>query len=233
MTKGAKIGVAVAVVGGAAAVTGIVLAVLARKKSGLSGVPVKSRTSGGGRTLTHHRTRNLTIEKRVGLVQDMVWKSIQDPAMRTLALKITQGCKARDGECEARAIDTWMRHNIRYTGDIAPVKMGRHGPVEAIDLFPSASYIVEAGGDDCDGHSILAATLLSLNGITARLRVTSPVTAKNDWRHIYTVAGLPKERPTRWVALDSTLPNANMGDEAQFAKFRDFLATGKYKEFAA
>lgn len=230
MTRGAKIGVAVAVVGGAAAVTGIVLAVMNRKNGGLlgrAGVTVKGRTSSGGRTLTHHRARNLSIDKRVGLVQDTIWKSVQDPQMRKLALQITAGCAARDGQCEARAIDAWMRKNIRYTGDIAPVKMGKHGPVEAIDLFQTASFTAEAGGGDCDDHAVFGATMLTLNGITARLRVTSPNMVANDWRHIYVVAGLPKERPSQWIALDSTLPNAKFGDVAGHAKAVDFPVPGR------
>lgn len=224
--------VAVGLVVGAAAVTGIVIALRRRGGApslfGGRGVPVVGKTTNGGRTTTHYRTKNLSIEKRVGLVQDTIWKSVQDPQMRKLALRITANCPARDGECEARAIDTWMRKNIRYTGDIAPVKMGRNGPVEAIDLFPTASFIAETGGEDCDGHSIMSATLLSLNGITARLRVTSPNNVKNDWRHIYVVAGLPKENPTKWVALDSTLPNAKFGDVAGHAKARDFVVLSEH-----
>jgi len=236
MTTGAKIGVAVAVAGGAAAVTGIVLAILARKKSGglgRSGVPVVGRTSAGGRTLTHHRARNLPIEKRLGLVQEQIWKSVQNPENRKQALALTNHCPARDGRCEARAIDAWMRANIRYTGDVAPVKMGKNGPVEAIDLFQTADFTAEVRGGDCDDHAIFGATMLSLNGITARLRVTSPNKNKKDWRHIYVVAGLPKEHPTQWVALDSTLPNAFFGDEAMFAKFQDFQPSTSDKMVAA
>lgn len=226
--------VAVGLVVGAAAVTGIVIA-LRRRKSGTpslfggKGVPIVGTMTNGGRTTTHYRTKNLSIEKRVGLVQDTIWKSVQDPQMRKLALQITRNCPARDGECEARAIDTWMRKNIRYTGDIAPVRIGKNGPVEAIDLFQTASFTAEAGGGDCDDHSVIAATLLSLNGITARLRVTSPNLVKNDWRHIYVVAGLgTKENPTRWVALDSTLPNARFGDVAGHAKARDFKVLSEH-----
>ncbi|KKL68974.1 hypothetical protein LCGC14_2119580, partial [marine sediment metagenome] len=32
---------------------------------------------------------------------------------------------------------------------------------------------------------------------------------QNDYSHIYPIIGLPKERPTKWVAIDATLPGGN------------------------
>jgi transglutaminase-like putative cysteine protease len=181
------------------------------------------RTKKNGMVLTHYRDSKMPIEMRVGLIQDRVWESVRDPEMRKLALAITQKCPARDGECEARAIFDYVRRNVRYTGDVAPVKMGRNGPVEAIDYFQSAKRTLEFKGGDCDDHDTVSATLLALNGITPRLRVTAP--RKHDiWRHIYTVAGLPKENPTKWIALDTTLDPAKFGKEAPYAKHKDFAA---------
>jgi transglutaminase-like putative cysteine protease len=79
------------------------------------------------------------------------------------------------------------------------------------------------GAGDCDDQSILLATLLSLNGIEPRLRVTA-TSKRGDWSHIYVMAGLPKYAPTKWVALDSTLPGRRFGLEAPYAKHADFDA---------
>lgn len=126
-------------------------------------------TRSGNMTTRHYRDPNMPIQQRVAILQDLVWKGAKNPEMRALALAITgygkrtvkigrhvvvvQGanCEARDGECEARAIYNWVRdpRNARYTGDIAPLKMGRKGPVEGIDLFQSANRTVEIGGGDC------------------------------------------------------------------------------------
>lgn len=218
-----RLGLAIAAVGGAAAVVGLVLYYHRRKSGTLGRARVMGRTKKAGMTLTHYRDPSMPIDMRVGLIQDKVWESVQDPTMRKLALSITQKCKARDGECEARAVYEWARKNIRYTGDIAPVKMGRKGPVEAIDYFQSAKRTVEFKGGDCDDSSVLISTLLALNGITPMLRVTAP--RKNAiWKHIYPIAGLPKETPSRWVALDITLPHGHFGKEAPYARLRDFHA---------
>lgn len=175
-------------------------------------------------TLKHYRG-NLSINKRAGILQDLVWQSVQDPAMRKLALSITHNCPARDGECEARAIYNWTRKNIRYTGDVAPVKQGRHGSVEGIDLFQAAKRTVEFRGGDCDDHAVLNATLLALNGITPKFRITAPKGAgSSDWSHIYTTAGLSKNNPSKWLALDTTLPGNYFGVEAPYGNHIDFPA---------
>jgi hypothetical protein len=195
----------------------------------------------GDMTLTVYKDKKMPIEKRVGILQDLVWDGVRNPQMRELALAITgngtrqvtvgkytftvegANCPARDGECEAAACGRWVKNNIRYTGDIAPVKMGRNGPVEGIDLFQAAHRTVEFGGEDCDGHSALNCVLTSLNGVTCRLKVTAP-TNDNDWSHIYAQVGLPKNHPEQWKTIDTTLPNYDFGVEARSAKSVTFPA---------
>lgn len=185
--------------------------------------PVISETKDRGMTMEHRRSANMSIEQRVRTIQDLVWKSVHLPSMRKLALDITgSACKERDEMCEARAIYDAVRSRVRYTGDIAPIKMGKNGPVEPIDLYQRADRTWEFRGGDCDDQAILNATLLSMVGIPARLRVTAE-TKGGDWSHIYAAAGLPKMAPTKWVALDTTLPGKNnFGREVNPAKILDF-----------
>lgn len=180
-------------------------------------------------TTKHYRSRKMSIDQRLALLQNLVYEGVHDPSLRKLALQLTSGCQARDGDCEARAIDTWMRDNIRYSGDIAPIKIGAKGPVEGIDLFQHPKRTVEFGAGDCDDHSTLAATLLALNGISSKFRVTASKYG-GGWSHIYVVAGLPKENPTKWVAVDTTLPGRFYGTEASYAMKKDFNALAFVKE---
>jgi len=161
----------------------------------------------------------MPIEMRLATIQDLIHKSVQDPEMRKLALQITARCEERDKMCEGHAIYDYIKRNIRYTGDVGPI---RHpdGQVEGIDLYQSARRTVEFRGGDCDDHNILAGTLLALNGLTPRLRV---VKAKKDpdWSHIF--AGFTDTG--KFVALDTTLPgNSNFGVEAPYHKAIDFDA---------
>ena len=169
--------------------------------------------------------RDMPIEQRLASIQDLVHKSVQDPKMRKLALRITSKCPERDGLCEAKAIYQAVKARVRYTGDIAPIKQGSKGPVEGIDLYQTAWRTWEFSAGDCDEQSILTATLLALNGIEPRLRVTAETKA-GDWGHIYSGALLPKGSSNgKFTALDSTLPGNNrFSVEVPFAKSLDFPA---------
>ncbi len=185
--------------------------------------PAVDGYSDGNMRTTLRASNDMPIEERLASIQKLVHRSVQDPEMRKLALRITSKCPERDGTCEARAIYDYVKANVRYTGDIAPIKFP-NGDVEGIDLYQSARRTLEMNGGDCDDQAIVLATLLSLNGITARLRVMKEDKA-GDYSHIFTVAGLPKTAPTRWTALDTTLPSPNsFGIEAPFAEALDFPA---------
>lgn len=182
--------------------------------------PVVAITQAGGMTVEHRRSRNMPIEERVRNIQELIWKSVQDPEMIKLARLMTYAAPERDGEAEARLIYNAVKDRIRYTGDIAPVMMP-DGKVEAVDLYQSAARTWEFMGGDCDDHSILNATLLSINGITCKLRVTA-ATADGEWGHIYVVAELPKFAPKKKVPIDTTLPGRRFGYEVPFARNLDF-----------
>lgn len=219
---GKRLGIATLVAGSALVLAGGVIIWRSRKAS-LLGL-LHDQNTQSGMTLKHYRSNTMPIQERVGIIQDMVWKSVKDPRMRKIALGITSGCPARDGECEARKIHEFVKANVRYTGDVAPIKLGRHGPVEGVDLFQSAFRTLEFKGGDCDDHSILNSTLLALNGISPKLRVTAPRNAGSAWQHIYAMAGLPKTNPHKWKALDTTLPDGHFGTELHFGKGKDFIA---------
>lgn len=205
-----------------------------RRKSGALGrtrfvpqrfaeAPAIDGYSDGNMKTTLRASETMPIEERLASIQTLVHKSVQDPEMRKLALQITAGCPERDGECEAKAVYAYVKNNVRYTGDIAPIKFPS-GEVEGIDLYQSARRTLEFGGGDCDDQSVLIATLLALNGITPRLRVMKESKA-DDWSHIFPLAGLPKMAPSRWVALDTTLPGRNKyGTEVPYAEALDFPA---------
>lgn len=179
--------------------------------------------SDGNMKTTLRASNDMPIEERLASIQNLVHKSVQDPEMRKLALGITKNCPERDGTCEARAVYDYVKANVRYTGDIAPIKFPS-GEVEGIDLYQSARRTLEMQGGDCDDQSILVATLLALNGITPRLRVMKERKA-DDWSHIFPIAGLPKTAPAEWIALDTTLPGSNeFGTEVPYADALDFPA---------
>ena len=164
-----------------------------------------------------------TLNQRLAVIQKGVFDGVNDPRMRKLALDITRHCPERDGMCEARAVFDAVKSRIRYTGDIAPIKHP-DGSVEGIDYYQTADATWNyTGGGDCDDHNILTGTLLALNGITPRMRVTAQK-YEAEGSHIYPIAGLPKTAPTKWIALDTTLPGRRFNVEAPYAKLWDYDA---------
>ena len=240
-TLGEKVALGAMIAGGVAAIVGTIFYVRAVRKrtstlrSALG--EVKSRTHAGGMTLTHHYDPDMPIQQRVGILQDLVWKGVQHPQMRELALAITgngersvtvgkrtfkvkgAGCPARDKLCEAEAIYSWVKREIRYGGDVAPVRLP-DGKIEGVDLFQSGLRSAEMGAGDCDDHAVLGATLLALNGISTRFRITAP-TKSSDWAHIYLIFS-PSSGAEKWIPMDTTLPGNMFGREAGAAKKIEF-----------
>jgi len=223
-----KTGLALFIGGGAVAVIGAVLWAASRSSQKRLGDNALTKTSkkADGMKLTHYSHPTMPIKKRIALLQDLTWKSVQDPRMRKIALQVTSNCPGRDTNCETRAIYDAIKRRVRYTGDVAPIKMGANGPTEGIDLFQSAYRTWDFAGGDCDDHSVLAATLLTLNGIQARFRVTAknPDPRSSDWSHIYAIAGTPKNNPAKWVPIDTTVVGEAYNYDPPHGKRIDFTA---------
>jgi len=117
-------------------------------RHGYRQAPVVGSYSDGEMRTTLRQSRDMPIEERIATIQELIEKSIQDPQMRKLALQITARCPERDGECEARAIYDYVKRNVRYTGDVAPIKW-RSGEIEGVDLYQSARRTTEFRGGDC------------------------------------------------------------------------------------
>lgn len=184
---------------------------------------VSSRTRNGMTATLRESAGEMPIEQRIASIQKMVAEGVEDPEMRRLAFAITKHCAERDGMCEAKAIYKWMRKNVKYSGDVAPIKRA-NGETEGIDLYQSGKRTVQFGAGDCDDQSALVATLASVIGLTTRLRVTGQP-GESDYSHIYPVVGLEKFAPTYWVAVDTTLPGRNkFGVEYPNSMQRDFDA---------
>jgi hypothetical protein len=73
---------------------------------------------------------------------------------------------------------------------------------------------------NCDDHAVLAAVLAMENGFQTKFRITS--NTGQTWDHIYTMAGIPKHAPTKWVALDTTMGPGKFGHQPPRRKLRDF-----------
>lgn len=94
-----------------------------------------------------------------------------------------------------------IRRNVRYTSDIA-----------GVDTYQKPSHTLALKSGDCDDYSTLTCSALQSIGIPCRFKVIRTKGA-NDWNHIYPQAGFPRQNPTRWVSMDSSV-NMPFGWEA-------------------
>jgi hypothetical protein len=228
-----KIGIGLSIAGAALGIVGIAIALRDRSKSAGVGLgrakPVHpiDRRRAGGMTMNIYSDARMPLEMRVAIIQDMVEVGMKRDDMRDLAQAIVgqgarrvrvgkytndvqgAGCAPGDQMCKADAIGRWTAENIRYSGDIAPIKFGRNGPVEGIDLFQAGHRTVEMGAEDCDGQATLNATLAAHAGLHAYHKITAPRPA-SEWSHIYSTVDVGG----RQIALDTTLPGYRTGREA-------------------
>jgi transglutaminase-like putative cysteine protease len=101
----------------------------------------------------------------------------------------------------ARSLFDNIRRNVRYTSDIA-----------GVDTYQKPSHTLALRTGDCDDYSTLTCASLQSIGIPCRYKVIRTRGAR-DWNHIYPQAGFPRQRPTRWISMDSSV-NMPFGWEA-------------------
>src|ERR1700730_5164735 len=85
--------------------------------------PIVDSYDDGDMKTTLRESADMPIEERIASIQKLIEKSVMDPQMRKLAFDITKSCPERDGVCEAKKIYKWVKKNVKYQGDIAPIKM--------------------------------------------------------------------------------------------------------------
>lgn len=184
-----------------------------------------------------------TLDEHIQLIRQVLHKSMRDPEARMLAVKIVSGsfdyqrdpktgqnvrvvkawnklflappgetCASRDEECEIERIWDFYVLNVRYVYDSADE-----------DTFQTARVTLTTGGGDCDDSTLTLATLLKHIGFRVMARVISTKEDPKAWVHIYPLVGLPKDNPTHWVVLDTTVDGFVPGDEwPDVAQHRDF-----------
>jgi hypothetical protein len=109
-------------------------------------------------------------------------------------------CKTRDDKCELEAIWDFVVMNVRYVLDPPHV-----------DTYPDVRYTLEAGAEDCDGFTIVFASLAMAVGFDTAARIISQ--SGEAWEHIYPLVGVPKGHTQAYFPMDATEPGKWMGWE--------------------
>lgn len=151
------------------------------------------------------------LRGRVEKIYDLHTAGLRDPEMRRRALQIVRSVPARDDLGELRAVFEWYRRTVPYRADI-----------RGIDTYATPRRTIEWGGGDCDDATIVLTTLVRHLGFLTGAKVAA-TGSSTEWNHIYAIAGVPKDNPRGYVALDPTVDGSVVGWEAPINKSKVFL----------
>lgn len=186
------------------------------------------------------KTKTITNQNQALVVlAQLVQAGMESPRVRETALKIVNGCGSRDDYCELQALYDAVKHG---TPEIKGLEKGfpyRADP-RTLDWFigpERALKMCEDGacGDDCDGHSVLLASLAGAIGFTTGLRAYGKP-RETGFSHVYAVVLTPKKASVsdlkglsddaletagiEIVGMDSTVPSAYLGWQPPNGRYR-------------
>lgn len=110
------------------------------------------------------------------------------PAVRNLALMVSANVGGKEFLAEARAVQAWVRSNIRYVRD-----------VNGVETLQSPLATLELGQGDCDDHATLVAALLE--SIGAQTRFVAVGMSPGQYEHVYCEVWVPFEG---WLSVETT-----------------------------
>lgn len=194
--------------------------------------------------LETHLTQNL--DEHVALIQGQMDKSVHDPELRQLAVKIVSGkydymthprtgrvipvirawdqtflAPENETPCEPRD----ERCEIERIWDFTVANVRYVYDPDEIDFFATSRATLEAGGGDCDDLTILINSLGKAIGFKTVARVISTQDDPDDWVHIYPMLGMnTKDAPSIWIPMDTTVKGSVPGWQYEdIAKHRDYV----------
>lgn len=119
----------------------------------------------------------------------------KSPPIRQLALAIVVECPSKNWRAEINALFEWVQGAVRYVND----------PTDC-EMLHTAAAVLRERQSDCDGQSVLLASLCESIGIRTRFVAIS--LRPGAFKHVFIQAMCGKGRGgSRWVSLDTTEPH--------------------------
>jgi len=135
-------------------------------------------------------------------------KEIQDITRQVI---VQENIKFGDNIGELDAIYGFVQGRVRYIRD----PYGK-------DIYQSAGdTLFERKTGDCEDLTILIAAMTMTIGYPIGFKLVS--ISGEIWDHIYPLAGIPPEGPTKWVAMDATISNGRLGAEPESTHQQMFI----------
>ena len=127
------------------------------------------------------------IVETLKIMRRIVRKNKTALPIRNKAVEITQNIKNKDWAGEIKAVQDWVKNNIKYRKDVLDV--------ETLHL-PETLLNVKSG--DCDDHSLLVASLLESIGHPTRFVAVGY--SPDDYIHVFAETRIGN----KWVSVETT-----------------------------
>lgn len=115
-----------------------------------------------------------------------------DSLLRQTGARIVQVCPAKDDLCEIAALQSWVRSNIRYTGDVYET-----------ETIQTPLYTLQEMYGDCDDQAVLLATLLLTVGFAAGYCALG--VRGGPFSHVMAVAIVRSHNEISYIPVETTL----------------------------
>lgn len=180
-------------------------------------MPLRGFSSSDVKTKKRCDKEFLSNRERIDFLADLIEEGSEDPVIYELSRRIlvAKNVKSYDAEGEVKALFLWVRDNIRYTNHV----MCR-------DSFQTARRTIDLKAGDCDQATVVLSAMFLSVGIPTAMRIITTDRSK-PFHHIYSLAGLPKNNPSKWIPLDTINKSARVGWEPDFVDHRDYKVVCK------
>lgn len=145
-----------------------------------------------------------TLDRMRKIVVESLKDAKHGAFLRGLAIKITLegGCKTKAFACEAKAIHTWVKENVKWIRD-----------TRGFETLQYPYRTLAFGAGDCDDLSTLEAALMISIGVRTKFRaIAANPKNKESYSHVYIM--VDPFGNDRFIACDPTVKSADFGWES-------------------
>ena len=159
------------------------------------------------------------IFQTVTKIKDAIYYALREPnqRIRRRAEDLIRSVPERNEQGEVLAIGQFVKNHFHFAHDPQGIEFVKSPEVSDKEIDDYGEFI----GDCDDASAYLAALLKSVGYQTNLTIIAKPMSAKNNFTHIFVQVYLPKFK--KWLPLDMTARRKPLGWMAPHGRIENFL----------